>query len=433
MSQMESRDSEPAQPAPACPSCCRGEEGEASRSPCTCRRPDNQLSTSPAPDCGECPVHRGQPGWYCLTEGRVVCAGCAIPGPCSNHMGASIVEAADRMRNKLVDDCEKLQLRLTAVERFTVGTLNIKNRNVKTDASSARELVIQRLNFIREMCDSEEQRLLEVIHDEEERVQQSILTQNTYWMESQQKLADLKNYLVDILTKMDDTVLVKHQKEIFERAEEAEGILEPEDSNKLNFNLACAHSHLLSNLWASATMICIPVAEDLHIDEKTLHSSLTLSENKKGLTFVRKKIHSYSDCPERFEHWPNALGLESFRTGLHTWRVDVGNSCAYKVGLAYSCLPRKGTGHESRLGYNSSSWVFSRYNEEYTVAHDGQQKTLDLLRRPKLIGVLVDYDGGEILFYDADACAIIHSYRTKLTSPVHAAFAVADNSITIVQ
>ncbi|XP_043575792.1 B box and SPRY domain-containing protein [Chiloscyllium plagiosum] len=436
MSQMESRDSEPTQPAPvsaACPSCCRGEEGEASRPPCTCRRPGSQLLAAPAPDCGECPVHRGQPGWYCLTEGRAVCAPCAIPGPCSKHLGASIGEAAGRMRNKLVDDCEKLQLRLASVERFTDGTLNKKRRSVKADASSAREQVIQRLNFIREMCDNEEQRLLEVIHDEEERVQQSILTQNTYWMESQQKLADIKNYLVDIVTKMDDTVLVKHQKEIFERAEEAEGILEPEDSNKLNFNLACVHSHLLSNLWASAAMICIPVAENLHIDEKTLHSSLTLSESKKRLSFVRKKVHLYPDCPERFEHWPNALGLESFQRGICTWRVDVENSCAYKVGLAYSCLPRKGTGHESRLGYNSSSWVFSRYDEEYTVAHDGQLKTLDLLRRPKLIGVLVDYDGGEILFYDADACAIIHSYRTKLSSPVHAAFAVADNCITIVQ
>ncbi|XP_067868862.1 B box and SPRY domain-containing protein-like isoform X2 [Heterodontus francisci] len=360
---------------------------------------------------------------------------CRFPTSQSDHSFpvTSLFQGFFPLENKLVDACEKLQLRLASMERFTAETLNNKSHSAKANASGARELIIQRLNFIREMCENEEQRLLEMIHDEEERVQQSILTQKTYWTESQQKLTDIKNYLVDTLTKMDDGALMKRQKEIFERAEGAEGILEPEDSNKLNFNHACADSHLLDRLWASAAMICIADAEDLHIDEKTLHSSLTLSENKKRLTFVSKKVRLYPDCPERFEHWPNALGLESFQSGLHTWKVDVGKSCAYKVGLAYGCLPRKGFGHESRLGYNSSSWVFSRYDDEYTVAHDGQLKTLDLLRRPKLIGVLVDYDGGEILFYDADACAIMHSYRTKLTFPIHAALAVTDESIIIVQ
>ncbi|XP_067825626.1 B box and SPRY domain-containing protein [Heptranchias perlo] len=441
-----SGDPEPGQPAPppapsACPGCSGSGDQEVeeeaaagSRPPCTCQRAECEpVPASRAPDCGDCPVHRGRADWFCFTEGKAVCARCAIPGPCSDHQGSGIGQAAERMRNKLVDVCEKLQLRLASVERFRAETLNGKNHSVKASASGARELIIQRLNFIREACENEEQRLLEVVHDEEERTQQSILTQKTYWMESHQKLTDIKNDLVDILTKTDDGTLLKRQKEIFERAEEAEGILEPQDSSKLNFNLASAHSHLLSSLWASAAMICIAGAEDLHIDEKTLHTSLTLSENKKRVTFVSRKVRSYPDCPERFEHWPNALVLESFRSGVHTWRVDVAKSCAYKVGVAYGCLSRKGPGQESRLGYNPSSWVFSRYDEEYAVAHDGRLKTLDLLRRPRWIGVMVDYEGGEILFYDPDACAIMHCYRTTFTLPIHAALAVADESITIVQ
>lgn len=107
-------------------------------------------------------------------------------------------------------------------------------------------------------------------------------------------------------------------------------------------------------------------------------------------------------------------------------------SCAYKVGLASDCLARKGAGNDCRLGYNPSSWVFSRYDGEYTVAHDGQVKSLDLLRRPTAIGVLVDYDGGEILFYDPDTCAILQSYRTKFTHPIHAALGVVDESISII-
>ncbi|XP_055516373.1 B box and SPRY domain-containing protein [Leucoraja erinacea] len=356
----------------------------------------------------------------------------ALAGSEQLGTGTGTGQAAERMRNKLVDVCEKLQLRIASVTRFEADTLNSKDHNVKAKASESRELIIHRVNFIREVCENEEQRLLDIIHDEEERVQQSVLTQKTYWAEAHHKLTDIKMYLVDMLTKMDDVALMEQQKEILEKAEEAEGILEPKDSNKLNFNLACGRSNLLSSLWVSATMLCMAGAEDVHVDEKTLHPSLVLSENKKRLTYASKRVHLYPDGPERFDHWPNALGLESFQSGLHTWRVDVERSCAYKVGLASDCLARKGAGNDCRLGYNPSSWVFSRYDGEYTVAHDGQVKSLDLLRRPTAIGVLVDYDGGEILFYDPDTCAILQSYRTKFTHPIHAALGVVDESISII-
>ncbi|XP_069790224.1 B box and SPRY domain-containing protein [Narcine bancroftii] len=435
MSQPDPENWAPAQPppcpaSPGCSSCSAPQQQqETGRPPCTCRRDESQ---EPAPDSGVCPVHRTPADWFCFTEGKPVCARCVIPGPCSDHLGAGVGQAADRMRNKLVDACEKLQIRIASVEKYMAETLNNKDHNVKGHARGSRELIIQRLNFVREVCENEEQRLLDVVHDEEERVQQSVLTQKTYWTEAQQRLINIKRYLVDTLTRMNDAALVKRQAEIFERAEEAEGILEPKDSNKLNFNLACAHSNLLSSLWASAIMICSAGAEDIHIDEKTVHSSLMVSESKKKLTFASKKVHLYPDCPERFDHWPNALGMESFQSGLHTWRVDVERSYAYKVGVAYGNLSRKGSGHECRLGYNPSSWVFSRYDEEYTVAHDGQIKSLDLLRRPKVIGVLVDYEGGEILFYDPDACAILHCYRIKFNQALCAALAVADESITII-
>ncbi|XP_007898384.2 B box and SPRY domain-containing protein [Callorhinchus milii] len=337
------------------------------------------------------------------------------------------------LQNKLVDICEKLQLRLASVERFVEERLSGKNHSVKGEASVARELIIQRLNHVREACESEEQRLLEVVHAEEERAQQSILTQKSYWSESQDKLLGIKAYLVDTLTKMDDATLLKLQSDVFERAEEAEGILEPQDSDKLNFNPMCARSHLLDSLWASIAMICTAGVKNLHIDERTINQSLILSDNKKVLAFVTKKVQRYPDCPERFDYWPNALALESFQSGIHTWKVDVGKSCAYKVGVAQNSLSRKSPGPESRLGYNAFSWVFSRYDEEYTVTHHGKPQALDLLKRPTQIGVLVDFEGGEVLFYDPNSCVLIHSFRAKFTDPVYAAFAVADQSIAIIQ
>ena len=75
-------------------------------------------------------------------------------------------------------------------------------------ANAARELVIQRLTFVGNACENEEQRLLEKVHVEEERAHQSILTQEVHWTEALQKLAALRTYLVDMITNLDDQRLV---------------------------------------------------------------------------------------------------------------------------------------------------------------------------------------------------------------------------------
>lgn len=81
----------------------------------------------------------------------------------------------------------------------------------QSTASAARELVIQRLGLVRSLCESEEQRLLEQVHGEEERAHQSILTQRVHWAEALQKLDTIRTSLVDMLTHLDDLQLIVSQ------------------------------------------------------------------------------------------------------------------------------------------------------------------------------------------------------------------------------
>ncbi|XP_009992634.1 PREDICTED: B box and SPRY domain-containing protein [Chaetura pelagica] len=276
-----------------------------------------------------------------------------------------------------------------------------------------------------------EQRLLEQVQVEEERAQQSILSQRAHWSEALQKLAALRAYLVDVITQLDDQGLVHAQQEIFERTEVAEGILEPQESPKLNFNQTCVQSPLLHRLWASAVLCCLAGSQEVHIDEKTVSPQLSLSEDKKTLTFSPKKAKVDAGCPERFDHWPNALATAPFRSGVCAWKVSVEKSCAYKLGVCYSSLPRRGAGNEARLGFNAASWVFSRYDREFRFLHAGQARPVPLLRSPAEIGVLVDFGGGEVLFYDPDSCAILFSHREPFGEPLYPVFAVAHESISL--
>ncbi|XP_019396634.1 PREDICTED: B box and SPRY domain-containing protein [Crocodylus porosus] len=334
--------------------------------------------------------------------------------------------------NKIVDQCEKLQLQSATITKYVAEVLPGKNQSTLSAASWARETVIQRLIFVRNVCENEEQRLLEKVHTEEERTHQSILTQRAHWTESLQKLATLRTYLVDMITNLDDRGLVHAEQEIFERTEAAEGILEPQESEKLNFNQKCVQSPLLHRLWASAVLCCTTGSEEICVDEKTISPRLALSEDKKTLTFS-PKAKTYPACPDRFDHWPNALAAKAFHKGIHAWRVSVEKSCAYKLGVSYGSLQRKGSGDEARLGYNSCSWVFSRYDKEFTFSHDSQHQTVELIKCPMQIGVLVDFDGGEVLFYDPNSCIILHSHRETFTEPIYPVLAVADQSISLVQ
>ncbi|NXE83365.1 BSPRY protein, partial [Cochlearius cochlearius] len=337
-------------------------------------------------------------------------------------------------QNRIVDRCERLQLQSASIARHLDEVLPAKDQGVLNAANAARELVIQRLIFVGNACENEEQRLLEKVHAEEERAHQSILTQQVHWTEALQKLDALRTYLVDVITNLDDQGLVVSTAPCTEGwVKVAEGILEPQESLKLNFNQSCVQSPLLHRLWASAVLCCIAGAQEIHIDEKTVSPHLSLSEDGKTLTFSPKKAKVDLDCPERFDHWPNALATAAFHSGVCAWKISVEKSCAYKLGVCYSSLPRKGSSNEGRLGFNAASWVFSRYDKEFRFLHAGHPQVVELIKSPAEIGVLVDFAAGEVLFYDPDSCTILFSHREAFAEPLYPVFAVAHQSISLVR
>lgn len=171
--------------------------------------------------------------------------------------------------------------------------------------------------------------------------------------------------------------------------------------------------------------------EEVTIDDRTVSPLLHLSEDRRTLTFTAKKSRVCPDDPERFDHWPNALATSAFQAGIHAWIVTVKHSCAYKVGVASAQLPRKGSGSDCRLGHNAFSWVFSRYDREFCFSHNGQHEPLALLRCPAQLGILLDLQAGELVFYDPASGTVLHIHRETFPQRLLPVFAVADQDISI--
>ncbi|KAK7835954.1 hypothetical protein U0070_004045 [Myodes glareolus] len=241
------------------------------------------------------------------------------------------------------------------ITKNVAEVLQGKNQKAVSMASVVRELVIQRLNLVRDLCESEEQHLLEQVLGEEEPPHQSILTQRAHWTVALKKLDNLHTSLVGMLTLLDDLQLIQKGHEIVEKAEEAERILDPQESDKLSFNEKCARSPLMTQLWATSVLGSLSGMEEVHINERTVSPLLHLSEDPRTLTFSAKKSKACSDDPDCFDPWPNALAATTFQAGLHTWIVNVQHSCAYKVGVASAHLPPKDSGSDCHLGHNAFS------------------------------------------------------------------------------
>ncbi|XP_051951889.1 B box and SPRY domain-containing protein-like [Xyrauchen texanus] len=382
-----------------------------------------------------CSKHGCEQELFCSTEGKLTCSQCVSDGSCQGHTVTELVTRATVVRNQLVDVCEKMQLQALRIERFIDRTLTARERAVQADANSARERVLAQVNVVREALEEEEQRLLEVVQREEERVEQCLLTQRAHWTQTLQKLTQTRIRLVHTLTNSTDAMLVNSNQEIFDRIEDADGIGEPRDTEQLSLNRTCSDSKLMNGLWASAILLgqSAHSSTRLQFEMQTVCSLLSLSDDQRTLTFLpKRRRQSLPDDPARFDSWPNALCSPLMSSGTHSWVLDVGTSAAFKVGVCYASMERKGSGNNARLGYNTKSWVLSHYDGDFSFCHDGCNVGIAVAKKPKRVGLLLDWPTQTLLFYDPDSMFVLHVVRHAFSEPLQAACAVADQSIFIV-
>ncbi|KAJ7988595.1 hypothetical protein DPEC_G00325180 [Dallia pectoralis] len=383
-----------------------------------------------------CVVHDSDLDWFCSSEQKRICSHCAIVGSCQGHTVTPLANRVTAIRNQLVDVCEKMQLQAQRIERFINQTLTDKERSLQVEANRAREQVVAQVSVAREAMEEEEQKLLEAIQREEERVDQCLLTQRAHWGQALALLTQTRTRLVQTLTSTPDMQLATSGQEIDERIEEADGVGEPRDTDQLKLNASCSNSKLMRGLWASAILLgpnACGLAK-LTIDDRTVSSLLSVSEDLCTLTFLPKRSRQSPPYnPARFDCWPNALGTLAISSGTHNWLMDVGESGAFKLGVCYASIGRKGSGNDSRLGYNAQSWVLSKYDGDFSFCHAGKNTPLRVVLKPKRIGLLVDWPSQTLVFYHPDSNAVLHSVSHAFSAPLLPAFAVADRSVTILQ
>ncbi|XP_029463012.1 butyrophilin subfamily 1 member A1-like [Rhinatrema bivittatum] len=165
-------------------------------------------------------------------------------------------------------------------------------------------------------------------------------------------------------------------------------------------------------------------AVEVTVDPETANPYLVVSEDKKCMSF-RETKQAVPNNEKRFDVYSVALGCEGFIGGKQYWEVEVemGEQKNWGLGVARESVPRKGYINSSPA---NGIWCLDLYFGEYRALTDPERTPLSLSEKPTKIGIYLDYEGGQLSFYNVNNMTHIYSYAHSFTEKMFPYFYIRD-------
>ncbi|XP_031652333.1 zinc finger protein RFP-like [Oncorhynchus kisutch] len=146
-------------------------------------------------------------------------------------------------------------------------------------------------------------------------------------------------------------------------------------------------------------------AVDVTMDPDTAHPLIIVSGNGKLVrTGHLEQNHFYN--LKRFRSRVAVLAKEGFSSGRFYYEVQVKGKTGWNVGVAKESINRKIGGLYPEQGF----WtVWLSFQVDYEACTD-PHTPLSLKSKPEKLGVFVDYEEGQVSFYDVDTRSHIFSF-----------------------
>uniref|UniRef100_A0A3Q2Z1K6 Bloodthirsty-related gene family, member 1 n=1 Tax=Hippocampus comes TaxID=109280 RepID=A0A3Q2Z1K6_HIPCM len=130
------------------------------------------------------------------------------------------------------------------------------------------------------------------------------------------------------------------------------------------------------------------------------------------------------DNVERFDRVVCVLGREAITSGRHYWEVQVGGKTDWDLGVARQSINRKG---KIDVTPNNGYWFLSLRDKNKYAFRTEPSTDVHLNLRPNKIGVFVDFDRGQVSFYNVDAKIHIYTFNDTFTECIFPFFSPCTN------
>ncbi|XP_071403219.1 uncharacterized protein [Centroberyx affinis] len=147
-------------------------------------------------------------------------------------------------------------------------------------------------------------------------------------------------------------------------------------------------------------------AEDITIDPDTAGPWLIVSEDGKEVRQSTKKQKVPSN-PARFTENPCALAKQGLNTGRHYWEVGVQDKSNWALGVAADTVKRQ---EHVTPSPEKGLWTVGHKDGRQYVVFAQKAFPVTLSPRPQRVGVFVDYEEGQVSFFNVEAKTHIFTF-----------------------
>ncbi|XP_043763688.1 butyrophilin subfamily 1 member A1-like isoform X2 [Cervus elaphus] len=134
---------------------------------------------------------------------------------------------------------------------------------------------------------------------------------------------------------------------------------------------------------------------NLTLDAATAHPALFLSEEGRRVTW-QEPSQELPSCSQRFVSLPCVLGQLHVSSGRYFWEVEVQNAHSWDLGVCRNNVARNG---RVTMSPQNGFWAIRLYEGEYWCL-TSPETSLTLKEKPCSVGVFLDYEAGDVSFYN---------------------------------
>ncbi|XP_078026628.1 nuclear factor 7, brain-like [Epinephelus lanceolatus] len=350
-----------------------------------------------------CSKHQEEPRLFCMDEDRAVCPVCEF----SLHHGHKVVpieEAVSELKDQLKCDLKSLQDKRDKYKQVEETYNEVIEHSKKQLLSTERQIRAE-FNKLHQFLKEEEECRLAAVREEEE---QKGKTLSREMKMTEEQISSLSHSICAV-----EEELQKHKvpflssyKATQSRARVQCSLSDPQLVSGALIDVAKHLGNLSFRVWEK-------MKDKVHfspviLDPNTAYPRLYLSDD---LTRVRRgdTKQQLPDNPERFTQYSDVLGSEGFSSGKHSWEVEVGDHPRWILGLAKEAVDRKG---KISTSPKYGNWCLCYDDGKYTNVVG---KTVTVKKSLQRIRVQLDYDRGEVSFYDPEDMTHICTHRDDFT------------------
>ncbi|RVE70224.1 hypothetical protein OJAV_G00062620 [Oryzias javanicus] len=380
---------------------------------------------------GMCPEHEEKFKLFCLTDLQLACIICRDGEKHEGHKFKPIKEAAQSLRSDLETVLQRAAEDINATEQLTKA----QQENIRVTGEKSMQLMVQISRQFQEMHQFLRKREDEIKNelkcqeaDAVEKMKEALTTMETALCESKEleskaasalKITDPENFLrkwTEVGSTMTRESLFRSRTNTLQVVNRTLSLMQYE-------------SHLQLFMWKEMLQVITPREERLTLQSSS--PNVTVSDDGRSvfcaatsnqpraqtLTFSGSApafgipsrdlsgppsfgafgFGNYSASPSKY----STLSTTKFIDGQHYWEINVGNRDFWEVGIDNNYLQYK--------------------QQEYAACYYNRIQVVKLEKKPKKIGIYLNFSSNKLIFFNADSMMKIHSMSLAVMSePVSA-------------